>query len=325
MNQQVLVVIPKVPERNDAAEIGEFRRNEEGHQAVLSLGEKGICITLPGKIGKDLSIAHDAISGASRGNVLRRRSVRGFVGGGAMFGLVGWGVLNGMTLFKSGSFGNYADSGAMSRLLVLVPVFLGVGALIGLIWSAKRANREHGLVEFKLLMPSGETLLALRVEPASADECQRVLLNSGIHVDQINSEEESALLQSERLKQEASGDSTSPPAGLPFNWGAGLLAPLWLLAHGRIGAGIGLIVLNLVFSRLFALMGPVGWIIDFMIGCTILIFVGSNANRIAWKNKKYSSIEEMRRRQKPWLIAGVIISAVVALSIGILVLSMRAA
>jgi hypothetical protein len=140
--------------------------------------------------------------------------------------------------------------------------------------------------------------------------------------EKVYSEEESALLQSERLKQEASGNSTSPPAGLPFNWGAGLMAPLWLLAHGRIGAGIGLIVLNLVFSRLFALIGPVGLIIDFMIASTILIIVGSNANHIAWKNKKYSSIEEMRRRQKPWLIAGVIISAVVALSIGIVVLSM---
>jgi len=36
-------------------------------------------------------------------------------------------------------------------------------------------------------------------------------------------------------------------------------------------------------------------------------YYGSVGNEIAWKNKGYSSLEELRKKQRPWIIGGIIV------------------
>lgn len=97
-----------------------------------------------------------------------------------------------------------------------------------------------------------------------------------------------------------------PPADLGFNFGAGVLSPLWLLCHGKTLPGIGLMALGLV-TRVLGALGPGGVFLGLIISVVQVVAVGSQANRIAWLDKRYASLDEMRRAQKPWLVAGLIV------------------
>jgi len=96
---------------------------------------------------------------------------------------------------------------------------------------------------------------------------------------------------------------TIPPSeSLGFNWGTFFLTPIWLMFHGKIGAGIGLILLNMYVNYNASRTGAV--IVPLAIPLGIAVYFGTKGNKIAWKNKGHSSREQLKKQQKPWMIAG---------------------
>ena len=96
--------------------------------------------------------------------------------------------------------------------------------------------------------------------------------------------------------------STETPAELPdelkgWNWGAFFLNWIWAIG-------------NSVWIGLLALVGPVSLI--------MAIILGIKGNEWAWKNRKFSSIEQFKAVQKAWAIWGVVLFLVsIALSVAI--------
>jgi len=93
---------------------------------------------------------------------------------------------------------------------------------------------------------------------------------------------------------------------LGFNWGAFFLAPVWCLFNGRAGIGVFLIIWNLA-SQAAALIGIECCVVVLLIDLVVALYFGTQGNEIAWKEEGYSSIEELRRRQRGWNIAGIIL------------------
>jgi hypothetical protein len=93
------------------------------------------------------------------------------------------------------------------------------------------------------------------------------------------------------------------PESLPFNFGACFITILWLFFHGRSGTAVLLILYNLV-SRLSILLGPAGVIMNLLVVIMISFYFGTQGSEIAWKYKGYTNLEELKRRQRPWNIAG---------------------
>jgi hypothetical protein len=106
---------------------------------------------------------------------------------------------------------------------------------------------------------------------------------------------------------EAGTELVQDGAGLGFNWGAFFLTPLWLLSHGKPLMGTLLIVYNLL-SRMFGLMGPGGEVLGLLIGISISAYFGSRGNEIAMAKKKYETVEQLRSAQRPWAIAGAVLT-----------------
>ncbi len=110
--------------------------------------------------------------------------------------------------------------------------------------------------------------------------------------------------------EEEINDSGTPEAQLPaelkgYNWGALLLGPIW---------GVG--NRTWIATVLFAL-----WIIPFppTVGLPLYVFgslyLGSHANRWAWRSKKWMSIRHFKRAQQNWAFWGFIISPIIVFSI----------
>ena len=89
-----------------------------------------------------------------------------------------------------------------------------------------------------------------------------------------------------------SAQAEAPAEVRGWNWGAFLLSWVW---------GIG----NGVWIALLALIPGVGGIMMFVLG--------AKGNEWAWKAKRWSSVEEFRRTQRKWAIAGLIFYGVVIL------------
>lgn len=104
-------------------------------------------------------------------------------------------------------------------------------------------------------------------------------------------------------------EAVPPPEKLGFNWGAFFLPPLWLIFHGKVGAGIGLILLGWYLNYQTSRAGAV--IVPFVIQLGIAIYVGKQGNKIAWKNKGYASLEQLKTKQKPWLVAGLVVWGII--------------
>jgi serine/threonine-protein kinase len=90
-----------------------------------------------------------------------------------------------------------------------------------------------------------------------------------------------------------------------FNWGALILAPIWGVANTAW-----------VVTPLFALwILPVPWPIGLPIYVVGSIFVGFQANEMAWRAKEWKSIEDFKRIQQSWAFWGFIASPIVMLGI----------
>jgi len=99
------------------------------------------------------------------------------------------------------------------------------------------------------------------------------------------------------LKKSSLSVPTSLANRLKFNWAAFLFPPIWLLGHQFWVWGLGYVVTMIVSSgaeikiRLLINLFQIG----------IGIFLGTKGNSMLWQSGRYRSIEELYRREKPWV------------------------
>jgi hypothetical protein len=91
--------------------------------------------------------------------------------------------------------------------------------------------------------------------------------------------------------------SSVPPEIQGWNWGAFLISPIW-----SIGNGVWIGLLSFV---------P-------YVGIGMAIYLGIKGNELAWKSKRWQSIEQFKSAQRSWAIAGLIV-LVLAFLLGILI------
>jgi len=96
------------------------------------------------------------------------------------------------------------------------------------------------------------------------------------------------------------------PSKMPFCFGAAGVTVLWCFFHNRVGLGILFWVLGIVFARLILSGGEDRWLLGLIGHWTISITLGVTGNRIAWEERGYRSLEELRRGESGWHVAGVI-------------------
>ncbi|MFQ5729496.1 MAG: hypothetical protein ACE5GN_03955 [Waddliaceae bacterium] len=127
---------------------------------------------------------------------------------------------------------------------------------------------------------------------------------------------ERAIEEHERLLKQHGSEI----GALGFNWGSFVLTPLWLLFHGRVGTGIFLILLNIVLRAAGFLVMEEALLVLFIfiqlsIQVIIMSYFGLVGNEIAWKNKGYVSVDELRKKQRGWNIVGILVGVFIILPI----------
>jgi hypothetical protein len=99
------------------------------------------------------------------------------------------------------------------------------------------------------------------------------------------------------------GGGVAPPADLPFSLGAAGVTVLWMFFHGRAGLGVLLLAGNVALKAL-AYSGSGGFLLAMLIGWTLSIAFGFSGSRMAWENRHYRTVEELRQGENGWSIAG---------------------
>ena len=98
-------------------------------------------------------------------------------------------------------------------------------------------------------------------------------------------------------------DAVLPPELEGFNWGALILAPIWGVANK-----------TWVVTPLFALL-ILPWQIGLPIYVAGSIYVGFQANELAWRAKAWESVGHFQQIQKTWAFWGFMVSPIVLLGI----------
>ncbi|MGA3286124.1 MAG: hypothetical protein ABSD46_01715 [Bacteroidota bacterium] len=100
------------------------------------------------------------------------------------------------------------------------------------------------------------------------------------------------------------------PEDAGFNFGAAGITPLWLMFHGKIGTGVLLTIYVLIsLTGLFG-FGSIFWIFATLI---IMLYFGSEGNRIALKHKGYASTQEVKVAEQGWNKAGIVVGIAIIL------------
>jgi hypothetical protein len=86
----------------------------------------------------------------------------------------------------------------------------------------------------------------------------------------------------------------APPEIKGFNFGAFALNFIWAFAHNLTGWGVAILIIGII---------PVVQIID--IG--FAIYLGIKGTELAWKKRRFESIQQFKDTQRVWTIAGVIV------------------
>lgn len=97
----------------------------------------------------------------------------------------------------------------------------------------------------------------------------------------------------------SNSDAAPAPIYIPeeikgWNWGAPLLGWIWALGNGAY---------NIVWLYFILMIIPFGFILCF-------ILFGKRGNTWAWTAKHWSSVDEFKRVQHRWTIAGLIVNAI---------------
>lgn len=96
------------------------------------------------------------------------------------------------------------------------------------------------------------------------------------------------------------------------------MTPLWLLFHGRMRLGLRLLAIE---PGLFLLeqmlrgsaLEPVAVVLHRGVIMAIAVTFGLHGNKIAWSQRGYHSVDELRRGQRCWTAVGIVALAVYAL------------
>jgi hypothetical protein len=88
---------------------------------------------------------------------------------------------------------------------------------------------------------------------------------------------------------------------LPFSVGGFGITVIWLFCHGETPAAIGLIVLNIVLRFI-----PIPFL-GLLIGLGIALYYGFKGSQIAVYHSNYTTVEELRKGERGWTIAGAIV------------------
>ena len=107
-----------------------------------------------------------------------------------------------------------------------------------------------------------------------------------------------------------------------FNWGAFALTFIWLLFHRRAGTSLILVVLlNLFFGFAFGSSRGAGFFLTYaLIVYPIRLYFGFVADEIAWETNRYTSFQQLKQKQKGWILAGKIVFFFVEIPLSIYIL-----
>jgi serine/threonine protein kinase len=114
------------------------------------------------------------------------------------------------------------------------------------------------------------------------------------------------------------GETALVPAEIRgWNWGAFLLAPYWSLAH-RTWIGLWCLLLPSLggwllglFRFAFGMPQILGIVLlgSFLAEFAIMLKLGLQGNRLAWKKTPWQTIAQFKSHQRKWAIAGLLIGA----------------
>lgn len=92
-----------------------------------------------------------------------------------------------------------------------------------------------------------------------------------------------------------------------FNWGAFFLSWIWAVNH-RVWIGLGILVLSLL-----SMIQGIGFVFSILsfIGCIVL---GIKGNSLAWKHRKFESVEQFRAVQQAWTRWGLVVFIVLLIA-----------
>ncbi len=105
---------------------------------------------------------------------------------------------------------------------------------------------------------------------------------------------------------------------MKWNWGAFGLGWIWLCGMNRVMAGIILVIGYTVFQMLVSLISnlylkgrpmPLTFavsVIMFFIGLSIQIYLGRKGNSMAWRYRRFDSVQHFIDVQTKWAMAGII-------------------
>ena len=91
------------------------------------------------------------------------------------------------------------------------------------------------------------------------------------------------------------GAQAEVPAELAgrWNWGAFLLTPIW-------GIGNSVWIALIAFAGIIPFVGPI-------ISLGMAIWMGLKGSEMAWRAKRWNSVEHFKDVQRKWAIAGVVV------------------
>ncbi len=111
-------------------------------------------------------------------------------------------------------------------------------------------------------------------------------------------------------------DGELPPeiAAMKWNWGAFALTWMWLSANNYTKAAIGMIVFDLVFGgmqyvMMFEHIGVVNGLLV-ILHLVVTIVIGRKGNQIAWRHKRFDSVQAFISAQRTWMILGCICTVI---------------
>jgi hypothetical protein len=92
-----------------------------------------------------------------------------------------------------------------------------------------------------------------------------------------------------------------PPeiARLKWNWGAFYFPQLWLLAHGMIPAGLGMILAVVAVRMAVIKFGPMFGLLNIGV-IAVNIWLGVSGHKLAWQKRRYDSLQHYFAVETAW-------------------------
>lgn len=113
-----------------------------------------------------------------------------------------------------------------------------------------------------------------------------------------------------------SNSSAPPPEIRGFNWGAFLHPLFWGYNHN---SRIGVLCISMSLARIYSLYALRGSLLllcilgSYVVSLGFAIWFGTQANRLAWRNRRWESINQFKHVQQKWILWGVCLTVVLTM------------